>query len=64
MGGESELIQLPYTYLTFKHCIFNSAFYGGMDEVHEICLLLRASEDLYLDLFLKLKKPPFSELSL
>lgn len=34
--GKSELVVLSYTYLTVKHCIFNFALYGGMDEVHEI----------------------------
>lgn len=29
------------SYLTVKNCTFNFALYGGMDEVHKICLLLK-----------------------
>lgn len=49
------------SYLTVENCIFNFALYGGMDKVHKICSLLRASEDL--DLALAAGSEVFSKLS-
>lgn len=56
--GKPELLGLSY--LMVENCIFNFALYGGMDEGHRICLLLRVSEDL--DLALAKGSEAFSKL--